>query len=108
MTTASLVLRHGTLTIDMEQYAVYVREHPVLLTYREYALLVYLASHAGLVVSTRRLLEEGLGRHDYGGIQTARELIHSLKSRIEIEGERFIEEIPGEGYRFISQAGADN
>lgn len=92
----------------MEQYAVYVREHPVLLTYREYALLVYLASHAGLVVSTRRLLEEGLGRHDHGGIRAMGELIGSLKSRIELEGERFIEEVPGEGYRFLPQPSADN
>ncbi len=108
MATASLILRHGALTIDMEQYAVSVREHPVLLTYREYALLVYLASHPGLVVTTRRLLEEGLGRHDYGGIRAMGEIIQSLKSRIEIEGERFIEEVPGEGYRFIPQPTTDN
>lgn len=108
MAATSLILQHGNLTIDMEQYAVYVREHPVLLTYREYALLVYLASHAGLVVTTRRLLEEGLGRHDYGGIRAAKDILQSMKSRIEIEGERFIEEVPGEGYRFIPQSSADN
>ncbi len=108
MAIASLILRHGNLTIDMEQYAVYVREHPVLLTYREYALLVYLASHAGLVVTTRRLLEEGLGRHDVSGIRAVKEILQSLTSRIEIEGERFIEEVPGEGYRFIPQLATDN
>jgi DNA-binding winged helix-turn-helix (wHTH) protein len=52
---------------------------------------------------TRRLLEEGLGRHDVGGIREVKEVLQSLKSRIEIEGQRFIEEVPGEGYRFISQ-----
>ena len=103
MAVSSLIIQHGELTIDMEQYLVSVRSQPVPLTYREYAVLVYLATHAGYVVTTRRLLEEGLARHDYGGIRAMGELIQALKSRIENEGERFIEEVPGEGYRFIPQ-----
>lgn len=103
MATASLILQHGELTIDMEHYAVSVRERPVLLTYREYAVLVYLATHAGYVVTTRRLLEEGLGRHDPWGIRTVEEIIQSLKSRLETDGRRFLEDVPGEGYRFIPQ-----
>lgn len=103
MPATALVIRHGTLAIDMERYAVLVREHPVPLSYREYAVLVYLATHAGYVVTTRRLLEEGLGRHDVGGIWAVGEVIRSLKRRIEINGERFIEDVPGEGYRFLPQ-----
>mgnify|MGYP001559279165 CR=1 FL=1 len=103
MMTASLIIQQGTLTIDMERYVVSVRGTPVPLTYREYAVLVYLATHAGYVVATRRLLEEGLGRHDPWSIRTVGEIIQSLKRKLETNGQRFLEEVPGEGHRFLPQ-----
>src|SRR3990167_472780 len=96
MMTAPLIIQQGALTIDMERYLVWVRGQPVPMSYREYAVLVYLATHAGYVVTTRRLVEEGLGRHDVGGIGVVGELIRSLKGRLELNGERLIEQVPGE------------
>ena len=95
------LLRFGDLAIDLEHYRVLLGERPLLLSYREYALLVYLAGRSGQVVHKRQLLEEGLGRHDPGGIRMVDEHIRHLKSQLERDGHSFIEEVDEAGYRFV-------
>ena len=96
-----LVLRFGDLTIDLEHYRVLLGGRPLLLSYREYALLVYLAGRAGQVVHKRQLLEEGLGRHDALGLRAVDEHLRHLKGLLEREaGRSFIEEVKEIGYRF--------
>ncbi|MCI0564823.1 MAG: winged helix-turn-helix domain-containing protein [Nitrososphaera sp.] len=95
-----MLLRFGDLAVDLEHYRVLLSDRPIVLSYREYALLVYLAGRAGQVVHKRRLLEEGLGRHDPGGIRMVDEHIRHLKSQIERQGRVFIEEVGDVGYRF--------
>ena len=94
------VLQFGDVTIDLARYRVLVEDRPVALAYREYALLVYLATRAGHLVPQRQLLEEGLGRHDPGGLRMVHEHIRHLKSKLGTRGEPLIEEVPGVGYRF--------
>ena len=101
-TPSPLIVRHGALTIDLTRYRALLNDQPLALSYREYALLVYLATHAGHVVSKRRLLEEGLGRHDPSGLQMVDERIRHLKAVLERQGTAFIEEA-GDGYRFVPQ-----
>jgi len=96
-----LLLRFGDLVIDLERYRVLLAERPLALSYREYALLVYLAGRSGQVVSKRRLLEEGLGRHDPGGLRMVEEHLRHLKGLLEREGRTFIEDLGEAGYRFI-------
>jgi DNA-binding response OmpR family regulator len=84
--TQPLVVRRGELVIDLVNYRVLLDQQPVMLSYREYALLVYLATHPGYVVTKRRLLEEGMGRHDLGGLRMVDEHIRHLKSKLEREG----------------------
>ena len=95
-----LQLRFGNLTIDLEHYRVLLADRPVILPYRDYALLVYLAGRAGQVVHKRQLLEEGLGRHDHGGLRMVDEHIRHLKGLLEREGRSFIEAVGDTGYRF--------
>ena len=95
-----LVLRFGELVIDLEHYRVLMGGRPLTLPYREYALLVYLASRPSQAVHKRRLLEEGLGRHDPGGLRMVDEHLRHLKSVLERQGGRYIEEVEGTGYRF--------
>ena len=97
------LLRFGDLVIDLEHYRVLIGERPLALSYREYALLVYLAGRQGQVVHKRQLLEEGLGRHDAGGIRMVDEHIRHLKSQLERDGRSLIEEIEEAGYRFESR-----
>ena len=96
----ALLLRFGELVIDLERYRVLLGGRALILPYREYALLVYLAGRAGQVVHRRQLLEEGLGRHDPGGLRMVDEHLRHLKGVLERDGRRFIEEVEGVGYRF--------
>ena len=104
--TSALVLRQGDLVIDLVHYRVLLGREPVILTYREYALLVYLATRAGHVVSKRRLLEEGMGRHDPGGLRMVEEYIRHLKTKLEREDDALIEEVE-DGYRFVRGEGTE-
>ncbi len=99
--TAPLLLQFGDLSIDLERYQVLLADRPLMLSYREYALLVYLAGRSGQVVHKRQLLEEGLGRHDPGGLRMVDEHIRHLKSVLEREGHLFIQAVGEAGYRFI-------
>lgn len=99
---APLLLRFGSLVIDLERYRVLLQERPLLLSYREYALLAYLAGRAGQLVSKRQLLEEGLGRHEHADLRMVDEQLRHLKGLLEREGYPAIEET-GEGYRFVTQ-----
>ena len=100
--TTPLLLRFGDLAIDLACYRVLLADRPVVLSYREYALLVYLVGRAGQTVHKRQLLEEGLGRHDPGGLRMVDEHIRHLKGVLEREGRFFIEEVEDVGYRFDS------
>ena len=91
--TQPLLLRFGDLFIDLDRYRVVLGEQPLALSYREYALLAYLASRAGQVVHKRQLLEEGLGRHEAGGLRMVDEHIRHLKGVLEREGRRFVEAV---------------
>ena len=98
-----LRLRFGDLTIDLERYQVLLADRPLMLSYRDYALLAYLASRAGQVVPKRQLLEEGFGRHDPLGLRVVEERIRHLKGVLEREGRFFIEAVGEAGYRFVPQ-----
>ena len=100
MAAPPLHLRFGDLTIDLDRYRVLLGNRPLALSYREYALLVYLAGRVGQVVHKRQLLEEGLGRHDPSGLRMVEEHIRHLKGVLEREGGRFIEAVGEAGYRF--------
>ena len=95
-----LLLRFGDLVIDLDAYRVLLGQRALVLPYREYALLVYLAGRSGQVVHKRQLLEEGLGRHDPGGLRMVDEHIRHLKGVLEHAGGSFIQEVGETGYRF--------
>ena len=95
-----LILRFADLMVDLDHYRVLLGGRSLILSYREYALLVYLAGRAGQVVHKRQLLEEGLGRHDPGGLRMVDEHIRHLKAKLEREGRSFIEAVGDIGYRF--------
>ena len=101
--TDPLTLHFGDLAIDLARYRVLMAGRPLRLSYREYALLVYLAGRAGQVVHKRQLLEEGLGRHDPGGLRMVDEHLRHLKSVLEREGQAVIEMVGDAGYRFVTK-----
>ena len=89
------------LTIDLSTYEVTVGGRLVDLTFKEYELLRYLATHRGKVYSRRELLSRVWGEDYYGGSRTVDVHIRRIRSKIETGGKVYIQTVHGVGYRFV-------
>jgi DNA-binding response OmpR family regulator len=95
------VVKCGDLVIDSGTCEVTLDAKPVALTFREYQLLKFLASHRGKVFTREVLLNKVWGWDYYGGDRTVDVHIRRLRSKIEDMDHSFIETIRNIGYRFI-------
>ena len=100
----SQVLRVGELMVDLERYDVTVSGRRVSLTYKEFQLLVLLASNPGRVYTREALLSQVWGYDYLGGTRTVDVHIRRLRSKVEAPGRSFIETIWNVGYRFNNAA----
>ena len=98
------LLRIGDLTIDLEKYDVLMAGRRVSLTYKEFQLLVMLASNPGRVYTRDVLLSQVWGYDYLGGTRTVDVHVRRLRSKIEDPDHSFIETIWNVGYRFKSIA----
>ena len=96
------VLSIGELTIDLERYDVSVAGRRVALTYKEFQLLVLLASNPGRVYTREALLSQVWGYDYLGGTRTVDVHVRRLRSKVESPGRAFVETIWNVGYRFKS------
>ena len=96
------LLRVGDLAIDLERYEVTVAGRRVALTYKEFQLLVLLASNPGRVYTRDALLSQIWGYDYLGGTRTVDVHIRRLRSKVESPGRSFVETIWNVGYRFKS------
>lgn len=94
-------LKSGDLTIDFEQFTVSVKGEVVDLTFKEYELLRFLASHPGKVFTREVLLNKVWGYDFYGGTRTVDVHIRRLRSKLEDAHHTFIETIRHVGYKFL-------
>jgi DNA-binding response OmpR family regulator len=94
------ILKVGELSIDLERYDVTVAGRRVSLTYKEFQLLVLLASNPGRVYSRENLLSQVWGYDYLGGTRTVDVHVRRLRSKIEAPGRSFIETVYLVGYRF--------
>lgn len=97
-------LKVGHLTVDFERYEVHLDGEPVDLTYKEFELLKFLATHPGRVFNREALLNKVWGYDFYGGTRTVDVHIRRLRAKIEAGGQTYIETIRNVGYKFISEA----
>ena len=98
------LLRVGDLAIDLERYEVNVAGRRVALTYKEFKLLVLLASNPGRVYTREALLSQIWGYDYLGGTRTVDVHIRRLRSKVEAPGRSFVETIWNVGYRFKEPA----
>ena len=97
-------LKSGDLTIDFEQFTVSVKGEVVDLTFKEYELLRFLASHPGKVFTREVLLNKVWGYDFYGGTRTVDVHIRRLRSKLEDSRHTFIDTIRHVGYKFLGGA----
>jgi DNA-binding response OmpR family regulator len=95
------VLKIGDLTVNPENYQVYVRGRPLDLTYKEFELLKFLAQRPGRVCDRDLLLREVWGYDYYGGTRTVDVHIRRLRAKLGVEHEALIETIRNVGYRLV-------
>lgn len=98
------VLKVGDLVIDLEKYDVLMGSKRVSLTYKEFQLLVLLASNPGRVYTRDVLLSQVWGYDYLGGTRTVDVHIRRLRSKIEDPDHSFVETIWNVGYRFKDDA----
>ncbi len=101
--TGGQVLKIGQLVIDLEKYEVMMGGRRISLTYKEFQLLVLLASSPGRVYSREMLLSQVWGYEYLGGTRTVDVHVRRLRSKIEDPDNTFIETIWNVGYRFNAE-----
>jgi DNA-binding response OmpR family regulator len=94
------ILRCNDLVIDLSKYEVSLGGKPIILTFKEYQLLKFLASNRGKVFTREALLNKVWGWDYYGGDRTVDVHIRRLRSKIEDKEHSFIETIRNIGYKF--------
>ena len=92
----------GDFRIDLQAHKVMVRRREVHLTPKEFDLLVYLARHAGKVVTHRALLSAIWGGQSTEQVEYLRVFVGQLRKKLEPEASspRYIVTEPWVGYRF--------
>jgi two-component system, OmpR family, KDP operon response regulator KdpE len=91
----------GDFKIDADAFRVVLRNSEVRLTPKEFELLLYLARHAGRVVTHRTLLLAIWGPNSLEQPEHLRVLVGQLRKKIDsTETQRYIITEPWVGYRF--------
>lgn len=98
------VLKIGDITVNPDNYQVYVRGRPLDLTYKEFELLKFLAQRPGRVCDRDLLLREVWGYDYYGGTRTVDVHVRRLRAKLGPEHEALIETIRNVGYRLVPRA----
>ena len=94
------LIKCGDLTIDIARCQVCVGGRPVILTFKEYQLLRFLASNRGKVFNRDTLLNKVWGYDYFGGDRTVDVHIRRLRSKLDDAPHTFIETVRNIGYRF--------
>tara|TARA_Y100000588_G_scaffold39185_1_gene37507 strand:+ start:3221 stop:3901 length:681 start_codon:yes stop_codon:yes gene_type:complete len=94
------LVEYGPLALNVETYQAAIDGQPLDLTYMEYELLKFLASHPGRVFTRETLLSRVWGYDYYGGARTVDVHIRRLRSKLGEEHAGLIHTVRSVGYRF--------
>ena len=94
------LIEYGALMLNLETYQAAVAGRPLDLTYMEYELLKFLASHPGKVFTRETLLSRVWGYDYYGGARTVDVHVRRLRAKLGEEHAGLISTVRSVGYRF--------
>ena len=94
------LVEYGPLVLNLETYQAAIAGRPLDLTYMEYELLRFLATHPGKVFTREILLSRVWGYEYYGGARTVDVHIRRLRAKLGTEHEHLISTVRSVGYRF--------
>lgn len=93
------LVNYGNLVLNLETYQAVIDGRPLDLTYMEYELLRFLASHPGKVFSREALLSRVWGYEYYGGARTVDVHVRRLRSKLGEEHASLIQTVRSVGYK---------
>ena len=94
------LIEYGPLVLNLETYQAAIASRPLDLTYMEYELLKFLATHPGRVFTRETLLSRVWGYEYYGGARTVDVHVRRLRAKLGTEHEHLIQTVRSVGYRF--------
>ena len=94
------LIEYGVLVLNLETYQAAISGRPLDLTYMEYELLKFLASHPGKVFTRETLLSRVWGYEYYGGARTVDVHVRRLRAKLGEEHANLIQTVRSVGYRF--------
>ena len=94
------LVEYGDLVLNLETYQAAIDGKPLDLTYMEYELLKFLATHPGKVFTREQLLSRVWGYEYYGGARTVDVHIRRLRAKLGEEHANLIQTVRSVGYRF--------
>jgi len=94
------LIEYGPLVLNLETYQAAIGGRPLDLTYMEYELLKFLATHPGKVFTREVLLSRVWGYEYYGGARTVDVHIRRLRAKLTEEHAALIQTVRSVGYRF--------
>jgi DNA-binding response OmpR family regulator len=94
------LVEYGPLVLNLETYQASLSGRPIDLTYMEYELLKFLATHPGKVFTRETLLSRVWGYEYYGGARTVDVHIRRLRAKLGEEQANLISTVRSVGYRF--------
>jgi DNA-binding response OmpR family regulator len=94
------LIEYGGLVLNLETYQAAISGRPLDLTYMEYELLKFLATHPGKVFTREVLLSRVWGYEYYGGARTVDVHIRRLRAKLGEEHAGMIHTVRSVGYRF--------
>jgi len=98
--TRAELIEHGDLVLNVETYQAAIGGKPLDLTYMEYELLKFLASHPGKVFNRETLLSRVWGYDYFGGARTVDVHVRRLRSKLGEEHAGLIQTVRSVGYSF--------
>lgn len=94
-------IRVGALNLDVDRYEVTLDGEPLELTYKEFELLKFLATHTGRVFSRDQLLNQVWGYDFIGGTRTVDVHIRRLRAKLGPKYASLIATVRNVGYKFL-------
>jgi DNA-binding response OmpR family regulator len=94
------LVEYGPLVLNLETYQASVATKPLSLTFMEYELLKFLATHPGKVFTRETLLSRVWGYEYYGGARTVDVHVRRLRAKLGEEHANLISTVRSVGYRF--------
>ncbi len=96
------MIEYGPLSLNLETYQAQISGHSLDLTYMEYELLKFLASHPGKVFTRETLLNRVWGYEYYGGARTVDVHVRRLRAKLGEENSHLIQTLRSVGYKLGS------